>query len=343
MKILLGMSGGVDSTYSALKLIREGHTVEGCVLVMHDCTDVCAAKTAAEELGIPLHVLDLKDEFDRVVKPYFVNEYLNGRTPNPCIVCNPEIKFKYLREFAINNGFDKIATWHYAKIVKTPEGRYAVSIADDRKKDQSYMLSRLGQDILSMLVLPLSDMDKDKVRTDSEYSNLSASRARDSQEICFIPDGNYAEYIEAASFPSKKGSFISERGDVLGEHNGIIRYTVGQRKGLGISLGERVFVTDISPENNTVTLSASPSLDGEVYIDNAVYSGICEPSVGTELTACVKLRYLAPPASCKAACLENGKIHLRLDAPARSVTPGQAAVLYDGDRVIASGFICKKP
>ncbi len=339
MKILLGMSGGVDSTYSALKLIREGHTVEGCVLLMHEHTDTEAAKRSAEELGIPLHIVDCREEFDRVIRPYFIGEYLNARTPNPCIVCNPEIKFKYLSEFAVKNGFDMIATGHYARVIKNDAGRYAVAMARDVKKDQSYMLSRLTDDVLAMLILPLADITKDTVREDSEYNNLTASKSRDSQEICFIPDGDYAAYIESETAPSPRGAFVSEDGTRLGEHKGIIRYTVGQRKGLGISLGERAFVTDISPELNTVTLSVSPRYDSELDIDNTVYTGIPAPELGTQIRALVKLRYAAAPVPCVMTVTGEGSAHISLDSPARSVTPGQAAVLYIDGTVIASGFI----
>ncbi len=342
MKILVGMSGGVDSTYSALKLMNEGNTVEGCVLVMHEYTDTDAAKRAAEELDIPLHIIDLRSEFSSTVKPYFIGEYLNARTPNPCIVCNPKIKFKYLAEYARRHGFDAIATGHYARVIKTSDGRFTVAIADDIKKDQSYMLSRLPQDILSMLILPLSDVTKDEVRLGSEISNLTAARSRDSQEICFIPDGDYAAYIEAHTASSPVGNFISEDGRVLGTHSGIIRYTVGQRKGLGIALGERAFVTEISPADNTVTLALSPRYDSEVYVSDIAWMGIDEPEVGTELKAFAKLRYAAPLAECKAVYLGEGRARISLLSPARSVTPGQAAVLYKDGAVIFSGFICRK-
>ncbi len=344
MKILLGMSGGVDSTYSALKLIKEGHTVEGCMLLMHEYTDTDSAALAAKELGIPLHIIDCRSQFDEVIKPYFIGEYLNARTPNPCIVCNPKIKFKYLLEFAKQNGFDKIATGHYARIVKldTECGvRYAAAVAEDTKKDQSYMLSRLGQDALSMLVLPLSDITKGDVRKESEQGSLSAAKSRDSQEICFIPDGDYAAYIEAAAGKSREGDFISEDGKPLGKHSGIIRYTVGQRKGLGIALGGRAFVTEISPEKNTVTLSFTPRLDSKISLSEAVYSGICCPKDGTALRVYVKVRYTAPMVPATAVFFGD-KIELMLDTPARSVTPGQAAVLYDKDGAVLVGAFIEK-
>ena len=334
------MSGGVDSTYSALKLIREGHEVEGCVLVMHEYTDVDAAKRGAEELGIPLHVVDCREDFDRAVKPYFVSEYLKARTPNPCIVCNPEVKFKHLCRLANEGGFDAVATGHYARVI-IKDGHYAVVVAADASKDQSYMLARLPESVLKMLVLPLADEIKTDVRTDAERSALSSSSARDSQEICFLPDNDYAAFIESVSGASPHGSFIDEQGHVLGEHNGIIRYTVGQRKGLGIALGARAFVTEISPENNTVRLSLTPSSTDTVTLTDTVYSGIDAPAPTTEMRVSVKLRYKAPRVSATAVIGEGGTLTLSLDEPARSVTPGQAAVIYDGDTVIACGFIDK--
>ena len=334
------MSGGVDSTYSALKLIREGHEVEGCVLVMHEYTDVDAAKRGAQELGIPLRVVDCRGDFDRAVKPYFVNEYLKARTPNPCIVCNPEVKFKQLCRIAREEGFDAVATGHYARVINKG-GHYAVAVAADASKDQSYMLARLPEDVLSMLVLPLADEIKTDVRADASKSALSSSASRDSQEICFLPDNDYPTFIESVSGKSPPGSFIDAEGRILGEHNGIIRYTVGQRKGLGIALGARAFVTEISPENNTVRLSLTPALTDTVLLSDTVYSGTDVPTPNAEIRVSVKLRYKAPRVNATARIGENGRLILALDEPALSVTPGQAAVLYDGDTVIACGFIDK--
>ena len=342
MKILVGMSGGLDSTYAAKKLINEGNLVEGAVLVMHEYTETEAAERAASEIGIKLHKVDCRTAFDEVVREYFVNEYINARTPNPCIVCNSEVKFKFLLKYALENGFDAIATGHYAKVnkISTPNGiRYAVGRARDGKKDQSYMLWRLPQEVLSRLLLPLSDLEKTEIRENAEKLGLSAAKSRDSQEICFIPDNDYASYIEKVKGETPRGSFISEEGRVLGEHNGIIRYTVGQRKGLGISLGERVFVTNINPVDNTVTVSPTPKMSSEVYVSDAVFSGMTEQPCGTEMELLVKLRYQAPLAPAKVVFLGDGKLKVLLGSPFSSVTPGQSAVFYSGENLVFGGFI----
>ncbi len=342
MKILVGMSGGVDSTYAALKLMREGHSVEGAVLVMHEYTETDAARIAASDIGIPLHTVDCREAFDGAVREYFVGEYLKGRTPNPCVVCNSEVKFRYLLDYALEHGFDAIATGHYARIVKVGEGenvRFAVACARDAKKDQSYMLWRLPQDVLSRLMLPLSDMTKEEIREESSAYGISASKKSDSQEICFIPDGDYASYIEAKAGESERGSFVDCEGTVLGKHKGIIRYTVGQRKGLGISLGERMFVSRISAEDNTVTLSVTPPLTERVTVSGLCFSGMGEPESPLSRRVTVKLRYLAARVGALATFDGKSKLHLSLDAPQKSVTPGQSAVIYDGDTVLVGGFI----
>ena len=341
MKILLGLSGGVDSTYAALKLKAEGHNVEAAVLVMHEHTEVFAAEESARALDIPLHVIDCRAKFDELVKKDFAEQYLGGRTPNPCIVCNSEIKFIYLLEYAENNGFDAIATGHYASVVRLSDEKgeyFAVKRGKDMKKDQTYMLWRLPQRVLSRLVMPLSDMTKAEIRESSKESGLCAADRPDSQEICFLPNGGYAEFIEENYAKSPKGNFIDKNGNVLGRHNGIIRYTVGQRKGLGISLGTRAFVTAIDPIANTVTLSAEDAYFTHTYISGVVYSGMREPAAGEERRLSVKLRYSAPSVMATVRFFSD-RAEIITDAPVRAVTPGQSAVLYDGDLLVAGGFI----
>ena len=345
MRILLGMSGGLDSTYAALKLIEEGHTVEGAVLVMHDYTEEAAAREAAAGLGIPLNVIDCRAAFDKLVVENFISEYLAGRTPNPCIICNSDVKFRFLLDYATEHGFDKIATGHYARITEYDVGgkkRYAVSRARDTRKDQTYMLWRLSQDILSRLVFPLSDDEKQEIKETARVRGLSAADREESQEICFIPSGDYAEFIEKRTAPMTHGSFIDELGNRLGTHKGIARYTVGQRKGLGISAGQRVFVTEINPEKNTITLSKNDALDDTVYITDIVFSGIGEMSVGEKRELFVKLRYLAKPALCVLTYLGGGRAFVELSMPQRAITPGQSAVFYDGDVLALGGFIRRK-
>lgn len=343
MRILLGLSGGVDSTYAALALKEAGHEVEAAVLLMHEHTSVDEAKESADSLGIPLHVIDVKKEFEEVVKTNFVSEYINARTPNPCVVCNSEVKFYHLLKYALENGFDRIATGHYAGIKKYADENgefYGITRGSDAKKDQTYMLWRLSQDILSKLVLPLEKFVKTDVREKTRDFGLVAAERKDSQEICFLPDGNYAEYIESVNGKSERGNFVDENGKILGEHKGIINYTIGQRRGLGISSTSRVFVTNIDAKTNTVTLSSKDSYASYVKVSGIVYSGMREPSESAEVRLSVKLRYAAPPVLARVV-FHSDTAELFLDTPVRAVTPGQSAVMYDGDNLVAGGFIDK--
>ena len=361
MRILLGMSGGVDSTYAALKLKKEGHEVEGAVLIMHEYSPVSDAMAAAEALDIPLHVIDCSEAFGECVIGNFISEYTAARTPNPCVICNSEIKFKRLRGYALDNGFDAIATGHYAKIVAidksgnaTPktlefvnnnlkngtldEYRYAVSFSNDAKKDQTYMLWRLSQSVLRYLVFPLAEERKEYVKSEAASEGLISPERKESQEICFIPDGDYAAYIEARTGPCAEGDFIDAEGNVLGRHKGIIRYTKGQRRGLGISAASRIFVTDIDPERNTVTLSPSDSHATRVRVSDLVFSGAQDTSSDFNRNLSVKLRYAAPRVACSVT-VDQGIAYAVLEEPVRAVTNGQSAVFYDGDTVAFGGFI----
>lgn len=345
MRILLGMSGGLDSTYALKKLLDEGHSVEGAVLVMHPYTENDLARQSADSFGVKLHVINCEKEFSETVIPNFISQYKSGRTPNPCVICNSEIKFKLLYEYAIANGFDAIATGHYANIVKINDEfgtRYALSCPTDDKKDQTYVLWRLSQEILSKLVLPLYNNKKETVRAEAKSIGLVAADREDSQEICFIPDNDYVGYIERSTGPSPKGNFVDCDGNILGQHKGIINYTVGQRKGLGIAMGKRVFVTDIDPITNAVTLSPEDRMSDRVEISSMVFSGMREPPINSQTILFVKLRYLAKPTECILSYHGNGRATLSLSEPVRAVTPGQSAVFYRDGVLMAGGFIDKK-
>ena len=337
MKILVGISGGVDSSYAALKLIDDGHTVVGANLIMHEHTDVEAAREAAARLGIPLVEIDCTHAFDEIVKTYFENEYKEGRTPNPCIVCNPEVKFRFLSEYAREHGFDRIATGHYARIVER-NGRFTVARAKDATKDQTYMLYRLPQDILSMLVFPLSDSIKKEVKELAAARGISEPDVKESQEICFIPDNDYRSFLEQRMGKFPPGNFIDKNGRIIGTHRGIISYTVGQRKGLGVSLGQRVFVSRIDPVKNEVTLTDSESVSNSFTASDVVFSGRVL-RVGESVSADVKIRYHHIPVSATVTCTEKGRIRVDSVDPVGFVAPGQSVVVYDTDEVLLGGFI----
>ena len=335
MKILVGLSGGVDSAYAALDLLRQGHDVSGAVLKMHQYTEIDAALHVAEQIGIPCYVIDCTERFDSVVKNNFAEEYASARTPNPCIICNERVKFAALRDFALQNGYDRIATGHYARIVEYGD-RLTFGAAADARKDQSYMLYRLPQSIMNMLVLPLSEVAKVQVRETLAEFGIDIAEKPDSQEICFLPDGGYADFVEERCGKFLPGSFVSDSGEVLGEHKGIIHYTVGQRKGLGIALGERMFVTAINALDNTVTLSREMSGKQTVMLDSPVFTGL-SAMPDTPLRVSVKVRYTASPVSATAT-IEGERVRLTFDTPVKAA-PGQSAVAYDGAGILLFGGI----
>ena len=329
MKILLGMSGGLDSTYAAHLLTEAGHDVTGALLVTSGCTDENAAALSASEAGVPLVKLDARERFDRFVAAPFVEEYLRARTPNPCVLCNPTVKFGLLCEYAEEHGFDRVSTGHYAAIGEE-NGRYFIKKALDPSKDQGYVLWRLTQKQLSMLYFPLSDRKKTEVRAEAGRLGFTSAEAKDSQEICFIPDNDHARFIE--EYTGKKpepGDFLDRDGKVVGKHKGIIHYTIGQRKGLGIALGEPVFVTKIDPEANTVTVAPA----GNEFSDGMKLSGMAFQktvlTAGETLSCLVKVRYAAPPVPASVRMETDDSAAVTFASPVRAVTPGQSAVFYD--------------
>lgn len=339
-RILVALSGGVDSATSVVMLKEQGYEVHGVVIKMspaHEKT-VEEAKEAAKQLGIPLYIEDKTEDFEQYVASYFVSEYCKGRTPNPCIVCNPLVKFKTLVEVADRYGFEKIATGHYAKIIER-NGSYLVARAGSRKRDQSYMLYRLGQKELSRLLFPLAEMEKDQTRQIAQKGELSCADKPDSQEICFIPDNNYIRYIEDRVGASEPGDFISPEGKVCGKHQGIIRYTVGQRKHLGVALGRPVFVKKIDPVANKVYLADAT----QEYCKKALVEGMAFPTgepVTEPFSAWVKIRSMAPLT--KATIIPTGvdSVEVVFDTPQRAVAKGQSLVIYDQEEaVLGGGFI----
>ena len=348
-KVLVAMSGGVDSSAAAHLILSAGYNAMGGTMRLISNlplnenisdNDIIAARKTCEQLGIEHTVIDLCDQFKKCVVDDFVSVYLRGETPNPCIVCNKNIKFGALLDSALSLDCHKLATGHYAKVV-VQEGRFALAMPEDTRKEQTYMLYRLPQSILSKLVLPLSEGTKAEIRLSAEEHGISAANREDSQEICFLPEGNHTEYIESVSGKCPEGDFVTPDGKVIGRHKGIIHYTIGQRKGLGISLGQRAFVTDINVETNEITLSLDLIGQNKVYICDMVYSGMSAPTEKCVVTLDVKLRYTAQLVQAMATLYTDGTAVLEFDKPQRSA-PGQSAVLYKDGVVMCGGFINKK-
>ena len=338
-KVLVGMSGGVDSSVCAALLQNDGYEVVGVTLDLFGDTSTAQndARAVCETLGISHVVFNLKNEFKQFVIDNFINEYIAGRTPNPCLVCNRTIKFGEMLKIADKLGCQKIATGHYAKIVEK-NGRYLLCRAEDKAKDQSYVLYCLNQEQLSRTVLPLSRHSKEDVRKTAEELTLVNANKKDSQDICFVPDGDYAAFIEkTAHFVSEAGNYLDVSGSVLGQHKGVIRYTIGQRKGLGIALGKPAFVIDKNPVTNEVIIGDEGHLFyKKVYVERLNFIPFDE--LKNELKVECKLRYRHTEQSAVIKPYKNGVL-VEFSDPQRAPSPGQAAVFYDGEIVVGGGTI----
>ena len=342
-KILLGMSGGVDSTVAAYLLKKDGWEVVGATLDLLPCTDAAmleSAKKAADDLGIEHYVLSFKDEFQKCVTDNFTSEYLCGRTPSPCIECNRHIKFGAMMKAAEDMGIEYIATGHYARVEYDGEkNRYILKKAACIAKDQSYMLYTLSQKQLSKVAFPLQNLSKDEVRAIAREIGLDVAEKKDSQEICFIPDDDYIGFLsENVSFLPTEGEFVDTEGNVLGKHQGIHRYTVGQRKGLGIAFGKPMFVVGIDAEKNQVILGESGSEYSNSLIADKV-NLIPLDKIENPIKAEIKVRYGNKIYNGTVFPYGENSVRVEFDTPARAVTPGQSVVFYDGDTVIGGGVI----
>ncbi|MBR5871809.1 MAG: tRNA 2-thiouridine(34) synthase MnmA [Clostridia bacterium] len=332
--ILVGMSGGLDSTYAAYRYREQGYQVIGAVLRMSEETDIASAQTAAEQVGIPLEIIDARADFDRYVKQYFADAYAMAQTPNPCVECNRYVKVAMLCERARELGIPRVSTGHYARVLRDDEtGRYFVRAAEDRRKDQSYVLWQLPQWMLAMLELPMAELEKTEVRSHAAALGFTAAAAKESQDICFLPNGGYIPFVEQRLGKTfAPGDFVDETGRVVGRHEGIIRYTVGQRKGLGIALGHPMFVTKIDAASNVVHLApAGMEFGGSVVVDSLNFQRLAPEALAVGMAVTVKIRYAAPPAHAVIDRIDDGRITVRFDVPQRAVTPGQSAVFYDTD------------
>ena len=354
-KVVVGMSGGVDSSVAAYLLKEQGYEVIGVTMqIWQDeeeaakeenggccgLTAVDDARRVAQALDIPYYVMNFKKEFKCRVIDYFVEEYLQGRTPNPCIACNRYVKWESLLQRSMEIGADYIATGHYARIDQLPNGRFAIRNSVTAAKDQTYALYNLTQFQLSHTLMPVGDYTKEEIRQIALNQKLPVAHKPDSQEICFVPDQDYASFIDR-EVPGRvpgPGNFVTKDGKVLGQHKGITHYTVGQRRGLEIAAGHRIFVTEIRPETNEVVLGENEdTFTDTVICDRVNFMAI--PDLTEPVRALAKIRYNHKGEYCTLEKQADGKVICSFERPVRAATPGQAVVFYDGEHVLGGGTI----
>ncbi len=352
-KVLVGMSGGVDSSAAAKLLLDDGHDVTGVTLKLFEpsdikddirksgsLSDVQDAKSVAEKLGFEHIVLDLREQFHCDVMSYFIDTYLNGGTPNPCIECNKKIKFGKMLEEAEKLGFDCIATGHYAKrVFDEKTGKYQLIRPSDRSKDQTYVLYGLTQYQLSKTLFPLGEYSKSQIREIAQNAGLINSKKPDSQDICFVPDGDYAGFIcRNSDAVIKEGDFLNTSGEKIGTHKGVIHYTIGQRKGLGISLGKPAYVTDKDALKNTVTIGNNEDLF-KVEIEVGNLNWISGETLTEPINVTAKTRYSQNEAEAEVIPIDENNARVVFRSPQRAPAKGQAAVFYNGDILLGGGTI----
>lgn len=341
-KVLIAMSGGVDSSVAAFLLKNNGYECHGATmsLLSDNSGDIDDAKKIADALGFSFSVFDFQKEFKNFVVEKFVKAYTLGKTPNPCIFCNKNLKFSEMLKKADELRCQYLATGHYARVeLDENTGKYVLKKAKDTSKDQSYVLYMLTQDILSRLILPLGDFSKPEIRRIAEENGLVTAHKSDSQDICFVPNGDYAAFIEnylGKTFP--QGNFVLRDGTVLGKNKGIIHYTLGQRKGLGVSYTKPLFVCEINTETNNVVLGDNEDLFTDTLKAENV-NIISGADLKEPIRCKAKIRYKHTESDCTAFVDSDGILNVKFDEPQRAVTKGQAVVLYDGDTVLGGGEI----
>jgi len=335
------MSGGVDSTVAAMLTKLDGFDCAGATMMLHPAANSgdADARSAAERLGIPFFVFDFSDCFSVQVVERFVNAYCGGRTPNPCVDCNKHLKFGVFLEKARELGKDSIVTGHYARIDRQESGRFLLKKGADLSKDQSYVLYSLSQDQLAHSRFPLGCLTKKEVREYAQSAGIINANKRESQDICFIPDGDYARFIsEHSGFEPRRGRFVDFDGNDLGENRGIVHYTVGQRRGLGLAMPYPPYVLELRPEDDTVVVGKAEMLYIKTLYANDI-NLIPFDKLEKSLKARVKIRYSHAEQPAIVHQTDNDVLRIEFDEPQRAITKGQAAVIYDGDVVIGGGTI----
>ena len=352
--VCVGMSGGVDSSVAAYLLKEQGYNVIGVTMQIWQDEDadqisehggccglsaVNDARRVAAQLEIPYYVMNFKEDFRKYVIDYFVDEYRNGRTPNPCIACNRYVKWESLLRRSLSIGGDYIATGHYARVEQLPNGRYTLRVAKGIEKDQTYALYNLTQDQLSKTLMPVGEYNKTQIRQIAADIGIQVANKPDSQDICFVPDGDYAGYLEREEgLKAVPGNFVDMNGKVLGTHKGIIHYTIGQRKGLGLAMGHPVFVVDIIPETNEVVIGENAdTFSKELIADKTNFMSVERPEDGMQVIG--KIRYAHKGAPCRIYMLDDDRVRVVFDEPVRAATKGQAVVFYEDDHIVGGGTI----
>ncbi len=346
-KVVVGLSGGVDSSVAAYLLKKQGYDVIGVTMHMwqpegddSEPASVTDARKVAEALEIPYYVCDFKKVFEEKVMNYFVEEYLQGHTPNPCTTCNRFVKWEALLERSKELGADYIATGHYARIFQLPNGRYTIKTAATSAKDQTYALYNLTQNQLAHTLMPVGEYSKDEVRKIAAEANIPVAGKKDSQEICFIPDNDYAAFIEkkAKGNVPGPGNFITKEGKILGQHKGITHYTIGQRKGLNLAMGHPVFVTKICPKTGDVVIGENEDIFSNTLIcDRINFMGMEDLKEPRKVLA--KIRYAHKGDFCLLERISETQLRCTFEKPVRAITPGQAVVFYEEDYVLGGGTI----